>query len=232
MEGSYFGKFIRKVASLASLADYYVNSQSEDVGQTPEAILEFAYRHYPNKPNQIRSEMLRFARLVHKWRPKTLVEIGTHTGGTFFVLCRCADPDAMVISLDLPGARFSGSYPRLIKHLLPRAPLSTQTLKILRADSHQRDSANWLEATLHGGSVDVMLIDGDHTYAGVKQDFEMYSAFVRKGGIVAFHDIVKHPAETGCDVESYWEQVKLRHEHQEFIEDPKQGWGGIGVLYV
>jgi hypothetical protein len=76
-----------------------------------------------------------------------------------------------------------------------------------------------------------MLIDGDHTYAGVKQDFEMYSPFVREGGIVAFHDLVKHPVETGCEVESFWKEVRLSHRYEEFIEDPQQGWGGIGVLY-
>jgi len=49
---------------------------------------------------------------------------------------------------------------------------------------------------LNGEPLDFLFIDGDHTYEGVKRDFEMYSPLVRNGGIIAFHDIVKHPPET------------------------------------
>jgi predicted O-methyltransferase YrrM len=44
--------------------------------------------------------------------------------------------------------------------------------------------------------LDFLFIDGDHTYEGVKQDFEMYTPLVRKGGLVAMHDIVPPPAYT------------------------------------
>jgi len=46
---------------------------------------------------------------------------------------------------------------------------------------------------------DFLFIDGDHTYEGVEGDFEMYSPLVRRGGIIAFHDIVPGPPENvGC----------------------------------
>lgn len=35
---------------------------------------------------------------------------------------------------------------------------------------------------------DLMIIDGDHSYAGVKTDFENYSPFVRPGGYIIFDD--------------------------------------------
>jgi hypothetical protein len=41
-----------------------------------------------------------------------------------------------------------------------------------------------------------LFIDGDHTYEGVRRDFEMYSPLVRKGGIIAFHDIYPGPEES------------------------------------
>jgi hypothetical protein len=34
----------------------------------------------------------------------------------------------------------------------------------------------------------LLWIDGDHTYAGVKEDFQRFSPFVSSGGIVALHD--------------------------------------------
>ena len=231
MSGSYFCNAIRKTHSLAAIFDFYVNSHSDDVGNTPEEIIEFAYRHYPITPRQVRSELLRFARLVSKWRPKIMVEIGTHAGGTFFVLSRCADPDAIVISIDLPGGQFSGGYPKFAGGLIPRMPLRTQKLQCLRANSHDGTSADWLKRILVSRPVDVMLIDGDHTYEGVKQDFELYSPFVRPGGLIAFHDIVKHSRDRSCRVDVFWKEIKHQYKHEEIVEDPDQGWAGIGVLH-
>lgn len=231
MSDSYIGTFLRKAHSLSGLADFYANSNSERIGRTPEEIIEFAY-NYPIKPRQIRSEILRLARLVYDRRPKTLVEIGTHAGGTFFVLSRCADPGATVVSIDLPGARFSGGYPKFIKFILPRMPFETQTFRCLRADSHQEQSVAWLRSVLKENRIDVLFIDADHSFFGVNQDFQMYSPLVRNGGIVAFHDIVKHINDPACEVDRFWSEVKKNHRYEEFVEDHHQGWAGIGVLYL
>jgi predicted O-methyltransferase YrrM len=80
--------------------------------------------------------------------------------------------------------------------------------------------------------LDFLFIDGDHTYGGVRSDFEMYAPLVRKGGIVVFHDIVKHPPHLECDVDRFWREIRQRYRHVEIIKDPLQGWAGIGVLHV
>lgn len=36
--------------------------------------------------------------------------------------------------------------------------------------------------------LDVLFIDGDHAYAGVKADWESYKAFLKAGALVIFHD--------------------------------------------
>jgi predicted O-methyltransferase YrrM len=38
--------------------------------------------------------------------------------------------------------------------------------------------------------VELLFIDGDHSYEGAKADFDRWSAFVRNGGHVLFHDAV------------------------------------------
>lgn len=38
-------------------------------------------------------------------------------------------------------------------------------------------------------TIDVLHLDGDHSYEGVKADFEAWSPKVRRGGCVMFHDI-------------------------------------------
>jgi hypothetical protein len=69
-----------------------------------------------------------------------VVEIGTHMGGTFFVLCRCALPDATVIRIDLLGPQFSGGYSKLSSDCFREMPAKTQTFPCLRSDSHDEKS--------------------------------------------------------------------------------------------
>ena len=37
-------------------------------------------------------------------------------------------------------------------------------------------------------SIDLLFIDGDHSYAGVKSDWNSYKTFLKAGSIVVFHD--------------------------------------------
>jgi predicted O-methyltransferase YrrM len=76
-----------------------------------------------------------------------------------------------------------------------------------------------------------LFIDGDHSYEGVKKDFEMYSPLVAEGGLIAFHDIAVHTKFTGCEVDRLWNEIKPAFRHREIIADLKQGWAGIGVVW-
>jgi predicted O-methyltransferase YrrM len=90
-----------------------------------------------------------------------------------------------------------------------------------------------LKSVLPGdGKVDFLFIDGDHSYEGVKSDFEMYSGLVRPGGLIVFHDICKHAKAMGCHVDLFWEEVKNERRTREFVEDANQGTCGIGVIEV
>lgn len=40
---------------------------------------------------------------------------------------------------------------------------------------------------------DLLLIDADHSEAGVRRDYEDYAPLVRPGGVIAFHDALKRP---------------------------------------
>jgi predicted O-methyltransferase YrrM len=46
-----------------------------------------------------------------------------------------------------------------------------------------------VEAILDRRWIDLLYIDGDHSYEGVLTDLEMYSALVRNGGAVMMDDI-------------------------------------------
>jgi predicted O-methyltransferase YrrM len=61
---------------------------------------------------------------------------------------------------------------------------------LIQGDSHSIETLRKIEGILKGRKVDFLFIDADHSYEGVKKDFEMYSPLVRKGGIIAFYDII------------------------------------------
>ncbi len=105
-----------------------------------------------------------------------------------------------------------------------------QQAHFLRADSHDPQTLKRLRVILNDRPIDFLMIDGDHTYSGVKSDFEDYGPLVRSGGLVAFHDIAPGPAENVGGVPDFWREVKSRFDHEEFVEDWKQGGFGIGVI--
>jgi predicted O-methyltransferase YrrM len=180
---------------------------------------------------QVRSEIIGLTKLVGQRQPKTIVEIGTAHGGTLFLWCRLAHPDATIISLDLPGGIHGGGYPYWKSFIYRRFPSASQKLHLLRGDSHKPEMLAQLKSLLpEDGKVDFLFIDGDHTYEGVKSDFEMYSGLVRPGGLIAFHDICKHPEHLNSHVDRYWQEVKSKHHASEFIENPDQGGFGIGTI--
>lgn len=173
---------------------------------------------------------------VAELTPEVMVEIGSAGGGTLSCWCEMADPHALVISVDLPGGPFSGGVDSLaLEELFRGFPRGRQRLELVRGDSHSQEVFDRVVAALGGKPVDFLFIDGDHTYDGVKADWEMYSPLVRPGGLVALHDIAVHPVELGCDVDVFWKELTDAlpdgswWEHR---EPSSPDWAGIGVVRV
>jgi predicted O-methyltransferase YrrM len=146
----------------------------------------------------------------------------------------CAQ-DAHVMSVDLPRGAFGGGYPLWKVPLYKSFAQATQRLDLIRADSHSSDTFADVETRLDGELLDFLFIDGDHTYDGVKQDFERYKALVRRGGLIAFHDIA--PAHAGSaviddpgEVPRFWAELREQREAREFIDPNGAGCFGIGVV--
>jgi len=160
----------------------------------------------------------------------TVVEIGTATGGTFYAFCQMAPSDAHIISIDLPGGPFGGGYELEDVQMFKTYAKIGQTIYFMREDSHQEETKKMLLERLKDRKIDVLFIDGDHSYEGVKKDFEMYEPLVNNGGIIIFHDICKHATAPECQVDKFWNEIKEKYEHKEFIDPEDTEWGGIGVL--
>lgn len=86
-------------------------------------------------------------------------------------------------------------------------------------------------AHLIASQVDILFIDGDHTYEGVKADYNNYKDLVRTGGVIIFHDIAYEKDSVYFGVKPLWEELKKEYpKYEEFVTNPAER--GIGVLYV
>ena len=101
-----------------------------------------------------------------------------------------------------------------------------QRIHLIQADSHAASTLYVIKRILNGNKLDFLFIDGDHSYEGVKKDFEMYGKLVGKGGTIAFHDICLH------GVDRLWNEIKPAYRHEEMVKDWKQRGFGIGIVYV
>jgi predicted O-methyltransferase YrrM len=199
--------------------------------QRVDTLADFCFK-YPIIPQQVPEELVGLFQIVSALRPRRALEIGTRTGGTLFMTCRVSDPRATIISVDLPGGRFGSGYRWPRKFVYRSFAKRDQAVHFIRKDSHNSGTLALVRSLLQGEALDFLFIDGDHTYAGVRSDFEMYAPLVRSGGLIAFHDIAKHPPKLECDVDRFWNEVKQSYRHLEIVKDPLQGWAGIGVLYA
>ena len=220
-----------------------------------DTVLDFrpGYQPYQLYTAQLRDEIRSLANIVKKESPQSVLEIGTAKGGSFYIWSRYLDSADRLISLDLPGGRFGGGYNKQKTEIF-RDFAPSKKMDFVRANSHQQDTYQKVSGLIDD-SIDFLFIDGDHTYKGVKQDFEMYSEMVSEGGIIALHDIATHPdnkevverrrqnvedvgehhlswgeSYPDCNVDQFWAELVEEYETEEIISHPKQTWAGIGVV--
>lgn len=182
---------------------------------------------------QVKSEYCRLVEFAARQHPRVILEIGTAKGGTLLAWSRIASE--LVISIDMFGGAGGGGYPKAKEKLFRHFAIDRPgvDLVLLREDSHSLETREHVRQVLDGRTVDFLFIDGDHTYAGVRRDFEIWSELVTPGGYVAFHDILHPPEVRDCEVDRLWAELQQKYpEHFELVEDPRQGWGGIGVLQI
>lgn len=199
----------------------------------PEELVDLRISTQPVVASQQLDEIVPALERIERIRPQRVCEIGTAAGGTLYLLTRVSAPDALVVSIDLVIA----PHTQALRERLARPG---QRVVSLSGDSHSEETAVRLERLLEGQPLDALFIDGDHSYDGVRADFERYGKLVRSGGIIALHDVnedfrTRHgivtPSISG-DVPRFWRELKERHRTEELIADSEQDGFGIGLVYV
>jgi len=161
--------------------------------------------------------------LITFLRPALVVELGTFFGESYFGFCQAiqeASIPATAYAVDTwMGDPHGGYYGEEI----------FESVRAYNSDNYPAFShllrMTFTEARSSFGkdSIDLLHIDGFHSYEAVRDDFEEWLPKVRPGGVVLFHDISTRGAEFG--VWRLWDELRERFPSFSFTHS-----AGLGVL--
>lgn len=161
--------------------------------------------------------------LIAALRPKLLVELGTQRGLSYFTFCQSMKEhsvDGLCYAVDtFEGDAHTKGYDESVFKLVNRYNREhyygfsyLMQMFFNEALKHFSDE-----------TVDLLHIDGLHTYDAVKEDFESWYPRVKPGGIILFHDVRARLLDFGAW--KFWNELEACHETFAF----NHGFG-LGVL--
>ncbi|MCD7099173.1 class I SAM-dependent methyltransferase [Stenotrophomonas sp. MMGLT7] len=163
--------------------------------------------------------------IIQAHRPRSLVELGTHRGISYFAFCQAAKLLGVPVhcrAVDTwEGDSQAGYYAQDIYRSV-----------VERNERHYADFSTLLRMTFDqaldevpDGTVDLLHIDGLHTYEAVAHDFTTWLPKMSERGVVLFHDTNVHTE--GFGVQRFFAPLRERYPSFEF-----QHGNGLGVIAV
>jgi len=148
---------------------------------------------------------------------KRLVEIGVWHGVTTCRLRRAMSPEGVLFGVDpYPVGRlgFSAQWRIARSEVEKISNGSVEWLRLTGVEAAQLYLSRYQEP------VDFIFIDGDHTYDGLRHDWQAWSGVVEPGGIIALHDSRSSATRRIDDAGSavYTREVIMQDERFEPLE--------------
>jgi hypothetical protein len=165
--------------------------------------------------------------LIAAIRPRLFVELGTQAGQSYFTFCQAMKEqgvDGLAYAVDTfagdahTGADDSELYQRVLKYNRENYMGFSYLMRML-----------FEEAVRHfdDGTIDLLHIDGLHTYDAVRSDFETWLPKVRPGGIILFHDVRARLMDFGAW--KFWDELEAGTHGAHACFSFDHGFG-LGVL--
>jgi len=161
--------------------------------------------------------------LIATLRPSLFVELGTHTAESFFAFCQAiveSGVQCRAVAVDTwRGDAHTGAYGDEVfrevdRYAREHYPSFTRLLRMTF------DEAN---AKFDDGQIDLLHIDGMHTYEAVKHDFDTWWPKVKPGGVVVMHD--SFDRHDGFGVWKLLEELRTDFPVSEFFHSH-----GLGIV--
>jgi len=163
--------------------------------------------------------------IVEVLNPKILVELGVHNATSYFSFCQAVkrlNIDTVCYGVDTwKGDEHAGFYGEDIFEKVT----NHNTKEFYRFSTLIRSTFDEAKEYFIDKSIDLLHIDGFHTYEVVKHDFEAWFPKLSNKSFVFFHDI--NVRERNFGVFKLWEELKAEYEHFQF--DFGHGLGIISI---
>lgn len=163
--------------------------------------------------------------IIGALKPKRFVELGTHNGASYLAFCQAVSEGEFATqcrAIDTwQGDKHAGFYQNDLFDALERAHHHRYGgfSKLLRMTFDEA------LGEFEDGSIDLLHIDGLHTYDAVRHDFETWLPKMSSRGVILFHDTAERESDFG--VWKLWDDVASRYPAFEFKHSH-----GLGVLLV
>jgi predicted O-methyltransferase YrrM len=142
---------------------------------------------------------------------KLALEIGTHMGVSGATIAKALDPDGKLFCVD-PWEPVNGKENpclSICKRELQRQAVTSRVL-LVQGLSHE------VEESLPA-AFDFIFVDGDHTYEGLKRDWEIVLRRLALNGIVCLHDTTipsAEPHRRPASVDFFNDVIRYHHEFE------------------
>ena len=161
--------------------------------------------------------------LVTKLKPRRIVELGTHSGFSYFAMCQAVqeaglDTDCFAVDTWV-GEEHAGFYSEEVFDNVRRENQKYQDFSTLLRKTFEEALDD-----VEDGTVDLLHVDGRHFYDDVKQDFEGWIPKLSSRAVVLFHDTVVQ--QRGFGVYKYWDELSDKYPSFNFTH-----CHGLGVLF-
>lgn len=157
--------------------------------------------------------------LVAEVRPQIIIEVGSADGGSAWAWSHVPSV-RLIITID--NSKQPTFAPQIRLHC---------ELEHIHGYSDSDLTVNSVIAILQGRKADMVFIDGGHDLATCKSDADMYSEFLRPGGLLVFHDTQGFPGADYFAVDQVFAEYAKTHRNvQLHVHDG--GPGGTGIIWM